>query len=100
ALGMAMAARLSVKEGHCGRAVAERLEALLHRDGLPTRLAALPFTPSADALLTAMGQDKKVESGAITLILLQGLGDAFIARDQDTGALLDFLKDEGQLPAL
>lgn len=100
ALGMAMAARFSVREGHCGRPVAERLEALLHRDGLPTRLAALPFTPSADALLTAMGQDKKVEGGSITLVLLRAIGEAFIARDQDTRALLDFLREEGQLPAL
>lgn len=101
ALGMAMAARYSVHEGHCAAADAERLEAHLHTSGLPTRLADLnDLNPQADDLLRHMGQDKKVEGGSMTLILLRRLGEAFVAKDQDTTRLLAFLETETKLPAL
>lgn len=99
ALGMAMAARYSVHAGHCPAGDAARLEAHVRGRGLPTRLAHLEgLAPTADDLLRHMGQDKKVEGGAMTLILLRGLGDAFIARDQDTADLLQFLNNETRLP--
>lgn len=101
ALGMAMAARFSVREGLCPEDDAVRLEALLHRDGLPTRLAAIPqIATSAAALLDHMKQDKKVESGALTLILLRSLGEAFIAKKVEEARVLDFLTEETHLPAL
>jgi 3-dehydroquinate synthase len=101
ALGMAMAARFSVRHGMTDPLTAKRVEALLRRSGLPTRLADLKSVPVApEELLAAMKQDKKVEAGALTLILLRGIGEAFVAKDQDQGRVLDFLQDEAQLPAL
>jgi len=38
-----------------------------------------------------MGQDKKVRGGKLTLILARGIGEAFISRDVDPSAVLDFL---------
>ena len=42
-----------------------------------------------------MMQDKKVERGAITLILLRRLGEAFIEKDVDPATILEFLKSAG-----
>ena len=38
-----------------------------------------------------MGQDKKVRGGALTLILVRGIGEAFITRDVTSKTVLDFL---------
>ncbi|MEM6409834.1 MAG: 3-dehydroquinate synthase [Pseudomonadota bacterium] len=98
AIGMAMATRFSVLAGHANDADAERLEALLHRDGLPTRLADVKtLDTGAEQLLNHMRQDKKVESGAMTLVLLNRIGEAFIAKDQDQSLILDFLNNETAL---
>ncbi|GGY42962.1 3-dehydroquinate synthase [Parvularcula lutaonensis] len=101
AIGMAMAARFSVREGLCPPGDADRLERLLRRAGLPTRLADMgSIETTAERLVDHMKQDKKVESGALTLILLRRLGDAFVAKDQDPSRVLDFLAEETHLPAL
>ena len=41
-----------------------------------------------------MYQDKKVEGGALTFILMRGVGEAFIAKSVEPGEVLGFLKDE------
>ena len=38
-----------------------------------------------------MGQDKKVRAGRLTLILVRGIGQAFITRDVTSATVLDFL---------
>ncbi|NNU15240.1 3-dehydroquinate synthase [Parvularcula sp. ZS-1/3] len=101
AIGMVMAARFSEREGHLSPGEAERFEALVARSGLPTRLADVPDIPADPGrLLLHMRQDKKVDSGAMTLILLKRLGEAFVAKDQDEARILDFLGEEAQLPKL
>ena len=50
--------------------------------GLPTRLADVsnrPFPP--DALLAAMGRDKKVEDGRLRFVLARRIGEAFTSAD-------------------
>ena len=42
----------------------------------------------AQAILDAMYQDKKVERGALTFILLRGIGQAFIAKSVDANEVL------------
>jgi 3-dehydroquinate synthase len=42
-----------------------------------------------------MGNDKKAEGGQLTFILARGLGDAFVAKGVDAGAVRDFLVGEG-----
>jgi 3-dehydroquinate synthase len=95
AAGMAMAARFSAEEGLLPESASMRLETLLCRDGLPTGLSSFADVEfDAPRLLGHMRQDKKVEGGALTLILLRALGDAFVRRGQDAERLLDFLKSE------
>ncbi|NRA30489.1 MAG: 3-dehydroquinate synthase [Parvularculaceae bacterium] len=101
AIGMAMAARFSASQGLTSAEDAERLEKLIHRDGLPTRLADVDAIDlDAERLLHHMGQDKKVEQGSITLILMRRIGEAFVAKDQDPDTILSFLQQEMALPAL
>jgi len=42
-----------------------------------------------------MAQDKKAEAGALTLVLVRALGDAFVARSVDGPTLRAFLLSEG-----
>ncbi|HEY8124687.1 MAG TPA: 3-dehydroquinate synthase [Methylocystis sp.] len=95
AIGMACAARFSVRRGLCAAAAAERVERHLKAVGLPTKIRDIPdWRDDAQAILDAMSQDKKVERGALTFILLRGIGQAFIAKSVDADEVLSFLKDE------
>ncbi|MBI5314193.1 MAG: 3-dehydroquinate synthase [Methylocystis sp.] len=95
AIGMACAARFSVRRGLCAEAAAERVERHLKGVGLPTKINDIPgWRDDAQAILEAMYQDKKVERGALTFILLRGIGQAFIAKSVDANEVLGFLKDE------
>lgn len=60
-----------------------RLRALLEAAGLPVK----PPPLGADRLHELMALDKKVLDGRIRLILLRGIGDAFVTADYDTSAL-------------
>ncbi|MEL6301865.1 MAG: 3-dehydroquinate synthase [Pseudomonadota bacterium] len=84
-LGMQMAAQMSDLDEQSVR----RLRELLTRAGLPSD----PGPLSAKTMLDAMGHDKKVAAGAITLILLNALGDAQVVRKFDQERLLKVLND-------
>jgi 3-dehydroquinate synthase len=95
AIGMCQAFRFSVALGVCPLADAERVEAHLGEAGLPTRLAQVPGgCGTVDELLDAMAQDKKVKGGALTFILVRGIGQSFIARDVPVASVRAFLQDE------
>jgi shikimate kinase/3-dehydroquinate synthase len=95
AIGMVCAARFSVRRGLCAEAAAERVERHLKGVGLPTKINDIPgWRDDAQAILDAMYQDKKVERGALTFILMRGIGQAFIAKSVDANEVLGFLKDE------
>ena len=87
AMGMALAARFSARQGRIGAADAARLERLLARMGLPVEAPAFPL----DTWLDYMGRDKKNENGRITLILLERLGHAVVAKDAAVPELRAFL---------
>ena len=87
AAGMVLAARLSASSGRIPAGDAERLAALLARLGLPVKAPTLPLA----TWLELMGRDKKNEDGRITLILLDGLGRAVVARDTPQSDLRAFL---------
>lgn len=65
-VGLACAARVSAALRMCEKDLPTRVESLLTRCGLPTRIEGLP--PSA-ALLDRMAHDKKVAAGRLRLIL-------------------------------
>jgi shikimate kinase/3-dehydroquinate synthase len=95
AIGLALAARFSQRLGLCARQDALRAERHLSSLGLPTRISDIPganFT--ADAIMEAMYQDKKVERGALTFILLRGIGAAFVAKSVDPADARAFLQSE------
>ncbi len=95
AIGMAMAHRFSAFLGHCEEALAQRVAAHLEAAGLPTRLDQIPGGGgSAEAILEAIRQDKKVSRGTLTFILTRGLGKSFIARGVEEARVLEFLKRE------
>ncbi len=98
AIGMAMAFRFSHKLGVCGAAEVARVEQHLIAAGLPTRAHAIVgFEAPPDAMLDAMRQDKKVERGALTFILVKGIGRAFVAKGIASDEVLAFLEDELQV---
>jgi shikimate kinase/3-dehydroquinate synthase len=95
AIGLALALRFSQRLGLCPGQDALRVERHLSSLGLPTRISDIPganFT--ADAIMDAMYQDKKVERGALTFILLRGIGAAFVAKSVDPADARAFLQSE------
>jgi 3-dehydroquinate synthase len=75
AIGMVMAADLSIREGTLGPADGRRIRSLIEAVGLPVVPPDLP----ANEFLVAMGMDKKVVDGRLRLILVRGIGDAFVS---------------------
>jgi shikimate kinase/3-dehydroquinate synthase len=95
AIGMACAARFSARLGLCSQTDADRVARHLASVGLPTEIRQIPgWSDDAQAILQAMYQDKKVEGGALTFILMRGVGEAFIAKSVEPTEVLAFLKDE------
>ena len=78
AAGMVIASRLSAAAGGLDAAVVDELIGF-------NEAAGLPVSPPADvtpqALLAAMGSDKKVTAGKIRYILLRQLGEAEVTED-------------------
>lgn len=98
-LGCALAFGFSAHLGLCPPNDAKRAARAVARAGLPHRLECLAGQPfAADALIAHMAQDKKALGGALTFILARAIGDAFVARDVDRGALRDFLVSQGAAP--
>jgi 3-dehydroquinate synthase len=89
ATGMALAARLSARQGRIAAQDAERLVALLERLGLDVK--APRFAP--ELWLRYMGRDKKNEAGRITLILLDSLGRGAVVKDTPAEELRAFLAE-------
>jgi 3-dehydroquinate synthase len=95
AIGMSLAFRFSAKLGFCPQEDAYRLEDHLDEVGLPRKLQQVPGgCGSADWLLEAMAQDKKVKAGALTFILARGIGQSFIANGIPMEAVRPFLLAE------
>ncbi|MGE3247284.1 MAG: 3-dehydroquinate synthase, partial [Beijerinckiaceae bacterium] len=69
-VGMACAARFSVRLGHMHGQDATRISAHLAASGLPTRIQDIDCEAlrSPERILDAMYQDKKVKNGALTFI--------------------------------
>jgi 3-dehydroquinate synthase len=95
AIGLALAFRFSQTLGLCPGQDATRVTRHLAGLGLPTRLQEVPGgVGSAEAMLEAMAQDKKVSAGQLTFILARGIGRSFIARDIAADAARLFLQGE------
>jgi 3-dehydroquinate synthase len=95
AIGLCLAFRFSQRLGLCSGQDADRVARHLAAIGLPTRLQDVPGgTGSADEIVEAMTQDKKVKRGALTFILAHGIGRSFIAPGVAAEAARDFVESE------
>lgn len=75
AIGMCIAARISVARGELAEKDAQRLEALLKKAGLPTKMDA-----EKGKVLDAMHKDKKMENELVNFVLLEGIGRAKVVQ--------------------
>ncbi len=92
AIGCALAFELSSKLGMCSQEDPSRVRAHLKEMGMKTDLADIEGElPSAVSLLALMGQDKKVVDGQLRFILARGIGDAFVASEVPSNAVLAVL---------
>jgi 3-dehydroquinate synthase len=84
AAGMCMAARLSVEQGWLTRKDEVRMVKLVQK-------AALPIGPpkelGADRIMQLMAVDKKVLDGKLRLVLMRGIGNAFVTDEFNLGNL-------------
>jgi 3-dehydroquinate synthase len=79
-VGLVAAARLSAKLGTLAAAEVARVEQVLAAHALPIRLAS---ALKVEALLEAMQHDKKVRTGKLRFVTLNGLGEAATRSDVD-----------------
>jgi 3-dehydroquinate synthase len=84
AVGMVMAADLSLRHGWIDETVKQRAIDILEKSSLPIKS---PPHMSADDYMKAMAIDKKTLDGTINLILLKSLGKAVISADYEKDLL-------------
>ena len=89
AAGMVMAARLSQALGQLSAAEYQRIYDLISTAGLPTQPPVLP----PEQFLELMAVDKKVARGVIRLVLLRGIGDAYLSTDHPADTLYQVLEE-------
>lgn len=94
ALGCALAFEFSTRLGLMPGNDAERVAQHLAAVGLPTRIKDLQGpVPDVDRLMALIAQDKKVRRGALTFILVRGVGKAFVTHDVDADQVRNFLAE-------
>jgi 3-dehydroquinate synthase len=92
AVGINLAFRLSAELGLCAKDCIARIEHHIKASGLPHELASIPGDlPPADQLTEVMLRDKKAQSGRLVLVLVRGIGEAFVTRDIDRDKVCAFL---------
>lgn len=95
AIGMRLAFTYSAELGLCPRSDAARVERHLAAVGLPADIASIAGeTPASERLLQLMAQDKKVKGGKLALVLVRGIGQAFVEQHVDMDRLSAFLARE------
>ncbi len=84
AIGTVMAFSLSKRMGLCSDDDLQRVEQHYTDIGLPTRAAYVDaLSANVDQLIDIMRKDKKVKSGKMVFVLVNGIGDAFLSSDVD-----------------
>ena len=81
--GLVMAARMSRESGSLSSEELDRVMRLVAHTGLPTHVSNV----KPDVALEHMRIDKKVQAGRIRLVLLRGIGNAFVTADYAEPAL-------------
>jgi len=95
AIGMRLAFIYSAEQGLCPTEDVARVERHLAAVSLPSKVADIPGKgPTTGQLLRLMAQDKKVKGGKLALVLVRGIGQAFVERDVALDRLTNFLERE------
>ncbi|MFV0294198.1 MAG: 3-dehydroquinate synthase [Paracoccus sp. (in: a-proteobacteria)] len=78
-IGCALAFELSTRLGLCSQEDPSRVAAHLTAMGMLAHLSDIPGElPDDEALITLMGQDKKVVDGKLRFVLAHGIGQTFV----------------------
>ena len=89
AIGMMMAAHMSNLAGDLSEAEMNRIRTLLVNAKCPADVS-IEMTPKR--MLELMQVDKKVQAGRVRLVLLKGIGQAYLTRDYDNDLLSETLR--------
>jgi 3-dehydroquinate synthase len=88
-IGVKMAFNFSEALGLCPGPEAQQVARHLTNKGLMDKP---PAKVTAAEMIEKMRGDKKASGGKMTLVLLKGIGKAFVAKDVEEGRLKDFLQ--------
>lgn len=96
ALGMVLAARYSARRELMRGDDAARVARAIDMAGLPSEIASLGLECDGQRLADHMLHDKKMDAGTLPFILLEGIGEAFMARDVELADVAAFLDEQLQ----
>jgi 3-dehydroquinate synthase len=91
ALGMVLAARYSARRGLMPKASADHVARHIAGVGLSSELSGLGLNCDGRALTAHMLHDKKMDAGTLPFVLMNSIGEAFLARDVDLADVAAFL---------
>ncbi len=94
ALGMVLAARYSARRGHFTMQDADRAKRALVNAGLRSEISELGLSCGGAKLVDHMRHDKKMAGGTLPFLLLNAIGDAFVARDVNLTDVAVFLDEQ------
>jgi 3-dehydroquinate synthase len=92
AIGMVLAFQFSEFLNICEIGSAIRVENLLRKMGLRTKISELNKKTTINKLVSLMYGDKKVDNGKLVFVLASAIGKAFVKKDVDEKQLKKFLK--------
>ena len=90
-VGMEMAFHFAAQQGLCPQGDAVRVSAHLEKTDMPQIGDVKHLLSDTEALMRHMGQDKKNEGDALTLILPRTIGETYVEKHADQGAVRQFL---------
>ena len=94
-IGTVLAFAFSARRGLVSPDDTKRVAAHFADVGLPTAMSDIPGEPMvAETLMQAIAQDKKVSRGALTFILVNAIGSAFVAQDVPPDEVAAFLAEQ------
>ena len=94
-LGCVLAFRLSNRMALCTDEDVCRVENHYKKNGMKIEISDFDMkTINAKKILQLMSQDKKTKDGLLNLILVKGIGKAFVAKNFDIDILESFLVDQ------
>jgi 3-dehydroquinate synthetase len=92
---MILAFEFSARRGLIDANSVARVRKHLAAVGLPSSVRDLQGpVPDIGRLMTLISQDKKVNRGKLTFILVRGIGEAFVENDVDPGEVRAFLLEK------